>query len=407
MISISQAHQMIDNNVEISGFVHEFRNLGKIKFIILRDRTGTIQVVTREDINVNREDHITVVGKVVRSNIAKSGIELKAEKIFINSRVKKKLPVDPTGIIPSDFDVRLKYRFLDLRRPEVAKIFEIKSDVINAYRSSLLRREFIEIHPSLILGAASEGGAEVFRVEYFERHAYLAQSPQLYKQMAVIGGLEKVFITMPIYRAEKHNTIYHLNEAISLDVEMVVKDHRDVIRLLSDVVREMIEAVKPKIENVNVDKINVYSYEKIVEMLKDEGVNIELGDDLSKEHEKKIYEILREDMYFIEGFPTKIRAFYTMPMDDVYSRSFDLFFRGLEIASGAQRIHDVELLENAILERGLNLADFEFYLEAFRYGVPPHGGFGMGLERFMMQLLRLGNIREAMLFPRDRTRLVP
>ncbi len=402
MISIKQAYQMIDQTIQISGFVHEFRNLGKIKFIILRDWTGTIQVVTKEDITVNREDHLTVIGTVVKSNIAKSGIEIKAEKIIINSRVKKKLPVDPTGIVPSDFDVRLKYRFLDLRRPEIANIFKIKSDVINTYRNFLLNRGFIEIHPSLILGAASEGGAEVFKVEYFERHAYLAQSPQLYKQMAVIGGLEKVFITMPIYRAEKHNTIYHLNEAISLDVEMVINDYKDVMNLLAEVVKEMIQKV-----NYEVDKINIYSYEEIVNLLKEHGVNIEIGDDFSKEHEKKIYEILEQDLYFIEGFPTRIRAFYTMPKDDMYSKSFDLFFKGLEIASGAQRIHDVDLLENAIIERGLNIHDFEFYLEAFKYGVPPHGGFGMGLERFLMQLLGLNNIREAMLFPRDRTRLIP
>lgn len=400
-ISIYEAKQRIGEIVKISGFVQEFRNLGKIKFIILRDLSDNIQIVTKTNINVNKEDHLTIIGQVVKSDIAKAGIELKAKEIRIDSRVRKKLPVDPTNNIISDFDVRLKYRFLDLRRAEIAKIFQIKSNIINKYRESLLKRGFIEIHPSLIVGAASEGGAEVFKVEYFEKIAYLAQSPQLYKQMAIIGGLEKVFITLPIYRAEKHNTIYHLNEAISLDVEMIVEDHFDVINLLKDIIKEILTGYE-----VNTN-INIYSYEEIVKLLNENNIKINLGDDFSKEHEKKIYEILGEDLYFIEGFPTKIRAFYTMPKDDVFSKSFDLFFRGLEIASGAQRIHDVDLLERSIAERGLNIDDFDFYLEAFRYGVPPHGGFGMGLERLLMQLLKLNNIREAMLFPRDRTRLIP
>ncbi|MCX8154278.1 MAG: aspartate--tRNA(Asn) ligase [Candidatus Micrarchaeota archaeon] len=399
---VSDAVNQIDQNVRVSGYVHEFRNLGKIRFIILRDQSGTIQVVTRDKIDLNREDVIDVIGKVVRSNIAKAGVEIQAESIRVISRVKKKLPVDPSGIIPSDLDTRIKYRFLDLRKPEVMEIFKTKSDLINSYRQALLKRGFIEIHPSLILGAASEGGAEVFQVEYFERKAYLAQSPQLYKQMVVIGGLERVFITLPIYRAEKHNTIYHLNEAMSLDVEMAhIDSHYDVIELLRDVVIEMIG------NKIGLRNINVYSYEHVVELLNENNMKIELGDDFSKDHERKIYEILGEEMYFIEGFPTKIRAFYTMPKDDMYSRSFDLFFRGLEIASGAQRIHDVDMLENALLERNLRLEDFDFYLEAFRYGAPTHGGFGMGLERFVMQLLRLNNIREAVLFPRDRTRLLP
>lgn len=406
-ISIEQAIRELGKTVRVAGYVHEFRNLGKIKFILLRDQTGTIQIITRDDIELNREDVIDVIGDSVKSDIAKAGVEIRAKRIEVISRVRRKIPVDPAGYVPTDFDTRLKYRFLDLRKAEVRRIFEIKSKIINSYRNSLLKRGFVEIHPSLIIGAASEGGAEVFPVDYFERKAYLAQSPQLYKQMAVIGGLERVFITLPIYRAEKHNTIYHLNEAISLDVEMgFIDDHRDVMKILKAVVLEMLDSVKDMV-NIDAGDIKIYSYEEIVKLLNENNVHINIGDDLSKEHERKIYEILGEELYFIEKFPTKIRAFYTMPDDDIYSRSFDLFFRGLEIASGAQRIHDVDMLERALIDRGLKLEDFDFYLEAFRYGVPKHGGFGMGLERFIMQLLRLNNIREAMLFPRDRTRLIP
>jgi nondiscriminating aspartyl-tRNA synthetase len=393
----------IGERTKISGYVNEFRNLGKIKFIDIRDSSGSVQIVYRGDIDLNREDVIEAYGVFKKSNIAKKGLEFEADKIEVISKVRKKLPVDPLEKTPSEIDTRLQYRFLDLRRKSISEIFIKKSKIINAYRNFLLSNSFIEIHPSLIIGAASEGGAEVFEVQYFEKKAYLAQSPQLYKQMAVIGGLEKVFITLPIYRAEKHNTIYHLNEAISLDIEMgFIEDYNDVMDILENVVKEMLKSI-----DIEPPTIKRYTYKQIVDMLNENGYKMDIGQDFTKEAEKKIYEILKEEIYFITDFPTKIRAFYTHPKDDTFSYSFDLFYKGLEIASGAQRIHDVDMLEKSLIDRGLNPIDFEFYLEAFRYGVPKHGGFGMGLERFLMQALNLSNIREATLFPRDRTRIIP
>ncbi|NPA22444.1 MAG: aspartate--tRNA(Asn) ligase [Candidatus Micrarchaeota archaeon] len=400
--------------VTLYGYVHEFRDLGKIKFIQLRDRTGTIQVTVKNqpDLELNREDVVKVKGKVQESNIAKAGIEVISEKVEVLSKVKKKLPVDPTGVVPSELDTRLKYRVLDLRKPEIRRIFEAKSHLAFAFRDYLYHRGFIEIHTSSIVAAATEGGAELFEVQYFEKKAYLAQSPQLYKQIAVVGGLEKVYLTTPIFRAEKHNTIYHLNEAISLDVEMAfIEDHHDVIKVLKDVFKHMINYTAEKMgmpEN-KINEIKTYTYTEAVDMLNKHGTKIEWGEDFSKEHEKALYEILKEDAYVITDFPADIRAFYTMrdPEDPRIGRSFDLFYRGLEVSSGAQRIHIPEVLEEELRKRGLDPLDFEFYIEAFRYGAPPHGGFGMGLERVTMKFMNLNNIREAMLFPRDRTRVTP
>ncbi len=400
--------------IEIQGYVHEFRDLGKIKFIQLRDRSGIIQVTVKNqpDLDLNREDVIKVKGKVQSSNIAKAGIEIISEKVEVLSKVRKKLPVDPTGEVPSELDTRLKYRVLDLRKPEIKRIFEAKSHLAMAFRNFLYNKGFIEIHTSSIVAAATEGGAELFEIQYFEKKAYLAQSPQLYKQIAVVGGLEKVYLTTPIFRAEKHNTLYHLNEAISLDMEMAfIKDHHDVIKVLKEVFQHMINTAAEKMgtPEKKINEIKTYTYTEAVELLNKHGYKIEWGEDFSKEHEKGLYEILKEDAYVVTDFPADIRAFYTMrdPENPKIGRSFDLFYKGLEVSSGAQRIHDPDILEEELRKRGLDPLDFEFYIEAFRYGAPPHGGFGMGLDRVVMKFMDLSNIREAMLFPRDRTRITP
>jgi aspartyl-tRNA synthetase len=295
-----------------------------------------------------------------------------------------------------------------LRKDHVKEIFKAKSLASMTFLSFLSKKKFIQIQPPSIIGAASEGGAEVFEVQYFEKKAYLAQSPQLYKQLAVIGGLERVMMIATVFRAEKHHTTYHLNEITSMDVEAAFFDYKEMMSLLSQVFYSLTKALSKNYEIVKPLKPVKISYEKAIDELSKNGFDIDFGSDFNREMENKICELFGEAV-IVYDWPTNIRAFYSMPHEknQEICKSFDLLYRGLEITSGAQRIHDPELLKMRIAEKGLNLVDFQDYIEAFYYGAPPHSGFGMGLERFIMKALKLNNIREAMLFPRDRTRITP
>ncbi len=424
-ISIAEAKKRPGEKASVAGYVHEIRGMGKLAFISLRDWTGKVQVIAKkndlsEDVfsktNVNKEDVIFVEGTVSKSSIAPDGVEIVLSNITLLSKVEKKLPVDPTGVVPSEIDTRLNFRFIDLRSESVNSIFRAKSVIVNAFREFALSSGFVEIHPTTLVGAATEGGSDVFEIQYFENKAYLAQSPQLYKQMAVIGGLEKVFMTIPAFRAEKHNTTTHLNEITMMDCEIGFCDDEMAAKCLVDAFKYITKkasefgpakSVNPDIHEVK--NVKAYTYTEIIDLLNENNEKIKWGEDFSKEQERKSFEILNEDAYIIKEFPTAIRAFYSMPKEDnpEVCKSFDLMYKGLEMSSGAQRIHVPALLEKQLEKRGMNPANFEFYVDAFRYGAPPHAGWGLGLERLTMKLLNLNNIREAMLFPRDRTRLVP
>ncbi len=412
--------------VSIAGWIHKMVDKGKIKFITLRDRTGAIQVIAKTGaipdelmarITGSKEYAVRIKGKIVESKMAPDGVELVPSDYEVLNTVEEKLPVDPTDEVPSDLETRLEYRYLDLRRKKINAIFELKSIIVNSYRQKLVEMGYTEIHPPAIIAAASEGGTDVFELKYFENRAFLAQSPQLYKQIAVIGGLDKVFSTMPVFRAEKHNTTTHLNEITMMDVELGFADHHDAMDVLETVFISMLKAAAARPDLLSAcgaeikvpEKIRRISYAEVIELLKKAGEPIEWGHDFSKDNEKKLFELVGEDAFFIYEFPTAIRAFYSMPneKDPRICNSFDLMYKGLELSSGAQRIHKAELLEKALKDRGLNPLDFKFYLDAFRFGAPPHAGFGLGLERITMKFCNLDNIREAALFPRDRTRLRP
>ncbi|MBD3389880.1 aspartate--tRNA(Asn) ligase [Candidatus Micrarchaeota archaeon] len=412
--------------VVVAGWVHEIRDLGKLIFIQLRDKTGKIQVTAKKG-NVpeevlgkmkrNKEDVISVRGTVTENKVAPGGFEVVPSEIEVLGVVEKKLPIDPTGVVDSDMDTRLNFRYLDLRRPEVGAIFKIKSAIIQEFRRKTVDMGFQEIHPTHIVAAATEGGTEVFPVEYFEQKAFLAQSPQLYKQLAVVGGIDKVMITSPVWRAEKHHTTTHLNEVIQMDVEMGFADDTDAMGLLSEVslsvlrnvaeMKEELALLKTEIEVPS--EVKRYTYTEILDKLNSEGESLEWGEDLSKEQEKKIYEVLGEELVIINDWPTESRAFYSMPREDKpeVCKAYDLLYRGLEISSGAQRIHVPELLEEQLKKRGLDPLNFQFYIDAFRVGAPPHSGWSIGLERITMKATGMQNIRECMMFPRDRTRVHP
>jgi len=423
---IKEAKKNAGKEVQVAGWVHEIRDLGKLIFIQLRDRTGIIQVIAKkgavpeevmEAMKRNKEDVISVTGIVKENKIAPDGMEISPSKVEVLSKVERKLPVDPTGLVPSELDIRLNYRYLDLRKRDVNAVFNIKAEIARSFRERCVHNGFMEIHPTSIVAAATEGGTEVFAVEYFEQKVFLAQSPQLYKQMAVVGGLDRVFITAPVFRAEKHHTTTHLNEVIQMDIEMGFADDNDAMDVLSDVslhILKNVEKMKDELALLNPEfeapkEVPRHTYTELVDLLGENNFKMEWGEDFSKEAEKKLGEILQEDLFLINDWPTNVRAFYSMPKegDEKVCKAFDLLYKGLEIASGAQRIHIPEMLEKQLESRGLNPRNFDFYIDAFRVGAPPHAGWSIGLERLTMKATNRENIRECMLFPRDRTRVHP
>ncbi|MCX8163134.1 MAG: aspartate--tRNA(Asn) ligase [Candidatus Micrarchaeota archaeon] len=416
-----------NKEVVIVGWINELRDIGKIRFVQIRDKTGIAQVVAKketspkevfEKIDNPKETVVAIKGIVRKSTIAKSGYEIEPLEIEILNSLSAKVPFELTGKVPAELDTRLDYRYVDIRRHNVYAIFKIKSRIINAFRQFLLNKGFDEIQPPVLVAAATEGGAELFEVKYFEKEAYLAQSPQLYKQLAVIGGMDKVFITMPVFRAEKHNTLEHLNEIIQMDCEIGFCDEKEAIELLKETFKHIVKEVKNNCkkeldllgtELKTVEEIPSYSYSQLVEKLQEHDAKIEWGQDFDREHEKKLNQILKKEAYVITKWPTKIRAFYSMPEEEnpEICKAYDLVYKGLEISSGAQRIHQPELLIGQLKKRGQNPENFKFYIDAFRVGAPPHAGWSIGLERITMKICDLKNIREAALFPRGRNRRTP
>jgi len=420
------SQEMDGKTVIVAGWVHELRDMGKLKFILLRDRTGIIQITAKKgivpdevfDVHLVKETVIRVEGKVRKEKQAPEGREIVPEKIEILGEVSTKIPFEVTGKVPADLDVRLDKRYVDLRRKETSAIFKIQNEVNSAFREKLLSLGFQEIVPPCIVAAATEGGTNLFPIIYFEKEAFLGQSPQLYKQMAVVGGMDRVFMTVPAFRAEKHNTVTHLNEVLQMDIEMGFADHNNVMDVLAKVLIHILKRVdensKKELEVLGQKlvvpkEVKKYDYTWIIEQLKKNGVDIEWGQDFGREEEREIAKIIPDEAYFITDWPTKIRAFYSMPNSKKpeICNAFDLIYRGLEISSGAQRIHLPELLVQQLKNRGLNPDDFEFYINAFRCGAPPHGGWSIGMERITMKITGQTNIRECSMFPRDRTRLTP
>ncbi len=419
--------------VSIAGWVHEKRKLGKLIFLLIRDRDGIVQLTLPKKFvpqevfetakKVSKESVVVVRGKLQKMDKAPGGFEVIPEEIEVLANAATPLPLDPTGKVDANLDTRLDNRVLDVRKPEIMAIFKIRSKALKAAREYLYSRSFLEVHSPRIISTASEGGTELFPIAYFEKEAFLAQSPQLYKQMLMGTGMDAVFEIATYFRAEEHDTIWHLNEITAVDCEMAfIENEEDVLELIEGLILAMVKGVKENCEkelellgreiSIPETPFPRIEYSKALEMLEEAGLKVPFGEDLTTETEKKLGEIMKEkghEFYFVTKYPLDIKPFYTMPEDSEQklSRAFDLEFRGREIISGSQRIHNYDLLVERIKAKGLKPESFETYLEAFKYGMPPHGGFGMGIERFLMLLLDLPNIREAVLFPRDRYRLEP
>ncbi len=418
-----------DKQVTVAGWIEDIRNLGSIAFIILRDGKGTLQITVLKKktpelfeqlTSFSRESVISVKGLCKGNEKVRNGYEILPEEVEILSAAETPLPLGVVDKVEADFDTRLDNRFIDLRKPEIQAIFKIRNVVIAAAHQYLRSQSFIEVHTPNIIPSSSEGGTEVFKLQYFEKEAFLAQSPQLYKQSLMATGLDRVYEIAWYFRAEEHNTRRHLNESTAVDLEMAyISDEEEVMEILENLVHSMWKSASECKEELEIlDKKIVIPklpftrirYDEVINKLQERKSGIEWGQDLGTEDEKLLGEIMKEDgkeFYFITRYPLESKPFYTMPEGEKYSRGFDLECKGVEIASGSQRIHDVKLLKKRLGACDLNPKDFEAYLKAFRYGMPPHGGFGFGIERFLMELLDIKNIRECILFPRDRTRLTP
>ncbi len=423
-ILIGEVKNHIDTEVEISGWTQNIRTMSTVLFIELRDVSGTVQGVLLKKGNeelfetlkaLPRESVLSMTGQAVKSQ-AKIGYEVQIKHLDILNRAETPLPLGVVDKIESDIETRLENRFLDLRRPEKLSIFKIQSTISNSIRNFFVNSGFIEIHSPKIVAAATEGGTELFPVKYFEKNAYLSQSPQLYKEMMMSAGFDKVFEVAPAFRAEEHNTPRHINEFTSIDMEMSFVSDEGVMDVLENVVKTAYKAVSDtnerELEILGVPKPNLdyrfrrITYSEYVQMANQKGIALNDGEDLSTQVLKTVGGGIKE-FYFITRWPRELKPFYVQPYDEKYSRGFDLQFGELEITSGAQRVHSPEVLINNLKSKGLNPDSFSFYVNTFKYGMPPHAGWAIGLERLTMVLLDIANIRETTLFPRDRTRVTP
>jgi len=421
--------QMDGAEVTLAGFAHEIRNLGGIAFLVLRDRKGFAQITLVKKLvdkatfkmvtGISRESVVQVKGLVKSEAKAPGGYEILPTEVRVLSAAEVPLPMDPTEKVECELDTRLDSRFMDIRRPCVLAAFEIESAVLRALRNYFYSKDITEVFTPKIVAAATEGGTDLFPISYFEREAFLNQSPQLYKQMLMGAGMDRVFEIGPIFRAEEHDTRRHLNEAVSIDIEVSFANDKDVMQLLEEAVVSaysyVAENCSRQLATMGVDlqvpktPFKRITYTEALELAK-EGRNVPMqwGDDLDTETERFLGETIGEH-YFLIDWPSSIKPYYTLPYEDrpEICRGFDLMHPRMELASGAQRVHDHNMLVERIKGKGLDPAGFEFYLKAFRYGMPYHAGWGLGLSRLIMTMLNLENIRDAVIFPRDRRRLVP
>ena len=413
---------MKGQEVIIGGWIEDLRKLGKMTFLTVRDVTGLAQVIVKEESSKNiegvtRQSVIRVQGKVQETKARDFEWEIKADQIEVLANAKHPLPIDPIGRLESNIDNRLNARALDMRNQRTASIFKIRHHVLAAIRKTFSEKKFIEINTPKLIGSASEGGANLFSLDYFGKQAYLAQSPQLYKEQMTIG-LERVYEIASFYRAEKSHTGRHLSEFTSVDIEAAFMDYTDVMEILESLVVEVYKYISEKCKEeqktlgitikVPPSPFERITYSEILKELNDEGEKLEFGDDLLDSH-LRIVGKKHPGFFFITDWPMKLKPFYIREKEEepTISRSFDLQFGYLELSSGGTRLHDPEKIKLRLKEQGLDPTKFENHLQAFDWGMPPHAGWGLGLERLLTTLIGLDNVREVILYPRDPERLTP
>ena len=421
-----------DGIVTIRGWVQDIRNMGGIAFLQLRDRFGVIQVtMPKKKIEpelfekltaLSRESVVSITGEVKESNQTALGLEVIPSAYELHSEAGVPLPMGVIDKVNVEMDTRLNNRFMDLRKPEIKAIFELKSLMISLIEEAVRENGFTQVNTPKISAAGAEGGAELFKIKYFDKDAFLSQSPQLYKQVLMSTGLDRVFEIAPAFRAEQSNTNRHVTEFISFDGEMSwIQSMDDVLEMIETIIDHVITGLKEKgkaqLEAIGKDIVipsrpyPKLTYSECLKIVNEGGLPLKNGDDLGTEGEKIVGEYMvkqGKEMYFIVEYPEEAKPFYIMEKDGTeFSYAFDLDYKGQEISSGGQREHRYDRLVARMEKKGLDPEDFGFYLDAFRYGMPPHGGWGIGIERLLVKMLDLPNIREAILFPRDPSRLSP
>jgi nondiscriminating aspartyl-tRNA synthetase len=413
--------------VLVFGWIHEIRDLGGLRFLILQDKIGKLQItihrhkvpseVVEKAESLQKQYSIGVKGTVKKMDKAPGGAEIIPKEMRVFGVSQQPLPLDITGRTKAEIDVRLDARVLDLRREENQAIFRIQHAALEAARSFLSKEGFMEVFTPRIIVSATEGGSALFPVAYFTREAFLAQSPQLYKEQLILD-FEKVFEIGPFFRAEESHTRRHLSEFISVDIEQAFATAEDVMKVLEELIHNVCKTVAEKCERelkllkhkIKVPKVPFkrLTYSKVLEELEENKIHINWGEDIPTTAYRVLGK-LHPNYYFITDWPTKTKAFYIKPRDDKpeLSEGFDLMWRWVELSSGGTRIHSKELLMKRLAEQGLSKESFKTHLQAFDYGMPPHAGWGLGLARLVMVLTGIKNIREAVLFPRDQFRLTP
>ena len=411
------------DEVFLKGWVYEIRDLAKLKFILLRDMTGIVQCVVKGKLmekikSLSLESVVAIKGSVkkakVKADLSREDVEIIVGDIEILNKAER-LPIHVNEkTTTTDISTRLDNRSLDLRKPKVKALFKIQSKIINGFREFFEGENFVEIQPPAIIATSTEGGTDLFKIKYFENDAYLAQSPQLYKQLMAIS-LEKVFSTSPIWRAEKHDTSRHINEIRQMDIEVAFADDMEIMKYLERCIQFIVKRVLKECGEdldllglkLKIPKAKYLKYIEAIELLNKDGFKMKDGDDFEPEGERKLCELFPNTIVFTYEWPVSIKPFYIWPKDKKVSGGFDALYGGLEISSGGQRVHVPDILIDQLKSKGLNPKDFSWYIDAFRYGAPVHAGWSIGLERLSQAILKVDNIREVTLFPRDRKRLTP
>ena len=424
----------VGKEVHLQGWVHDVRVLGGISFVLLRNSGGVIQLAAPKKVvkpelferisSLHQEDVISCRGEVKESKVARMGFEVVPSSIEIIVKSASPLPLDPRGVTPASLDTRLEWRSLELRRPETAALFRVENAVVQGFEDHLQGLGFMRAFTPSIIGGVSEGGSEVFKIDFYGRDAYLRQDPQLHRQLTIAGGFDRIYDLGPNWRAEASHTPRHLSEHRTIAPELAfIKDERDTMRLEEEMIVKGIEnavrvcgddlaTLKRELEAPKTPFPEV-TFPEIYSTLEKLGKPIPRNQDIDDPSLRALAASVKDDtgsdFFFLNRFPSAVKPFYVMRVDEEpdYARSVDLVYRGLELSSGGQREHRHEKIISQIKEKGYSTDGLAWFTEPFRYGVPPHGGYSFGIERFTAYLLGVENVKEAALFPRDPERLLP
>jgi nondiscriminating aspartyl-tRNA synthetase len=434
LLSPAELKEKVGKEVRLQGWVHDVRVLGGISFVLLRNFKGIVQIAApkktvKPEISelistLHQEDVIICVGTVKASEAARMGVEVIPSSLEVISKAATPLPLDPRGVTPASLETRLGWRSLELRRPETAAVFKVENAVVHGFEEHLRKEGFIRAFTPSIIGGVSEGGSEVFKIDFYGKDAFLRQDPQLHRQLTIAGGFDRIYDLGTNWRAELSHTPRHLSEHRTIAPEMAfIDDESDTMRVQESMVAAGIKsAIEDCSEELTLLKLKLeppavpfpeITFPESYEILKKLGKNLPRGQDIDEASQRAVAAHVKEetgsDFFFLNRFPSAAKPFYVMRVDDEpeFARSVDLVYKGLELSSGGQREHRHDKIVAQIKEKGYDFEALKWFTEPFRYGVPPHGGYSFGIERFVAYLLGMPNIKEATLFPRDPETLQP